>query len=464
MVSSVKRSAPPKLLIVKKPQWKHQKITKKLLKKENRVFDMSDPGTGKTRAHLEAWLIRRKKGGGCLLVLAPKSLLQTAWGDEIEEFLPGTTYSIAYSTNRDAAFLTSTDVYITNLDAVKWLVKQPLKFFKNFDSLIIDEITAFKHRTSQRSRAVNKLTKYFKYRAGLTGTPNPLSITDLWHQTYLLDDGKRLGNSFFKFRNATCIPTQVGPMPNMVKWDDRDDAEAAVSYLLRAITVRHAFDKCMDIPPNHEQIIKYYPPRKLLQKYKKLEHNAVLQLQKENVNAVNAAVLRNKLLQLASGAVYTSEGVYEVVDDARYELITDLIECRQHSICFYNWKHQKDQLIKFFEKRGIEYAVMDGTVPIKRREAIIKSYQAGFFQTLLLHPQTGAHGLTLTKGTATIWSSPIYQADFLKQGFHRIVRGGQTKKTETLLIKAMGTVEEAVYNRLNQKTARMVNLLDMLRG
>lgn len=464
MASSVKQSVPPKLSPVKKPQWKHQGVTKKLLKKENRVFDMSDPGTGKTRAHLEAWLLRRKKGGGCLLVLAPKSLLQTAWGDEIEEFLPGTTYSIAYATNRDQAFASRVDIYITNTDAVKWLAKQKPGFFRSFDSLVIDEITAFKHRTSQRSKAVNKLVKHFKYRAGLTGTPNSLSITDLWHQTYLLDDGKRLGNSFFKFRNATCTPTQVGPMPNMLKWEDRDDAEAAVAYLLRAITVRHDFEECMDIPPNHEQVVRYYPPRKLLEKYKKLEHDAVLQLQKENVNAVNAAVLRNKLLQLASGAVYTSEGKYEVLDDARYELITDLIECRQHSICFYNWKHQKEQLIKFFEKRGIEYAYMDGTVPVKRREAIIKSYQAGFFQTLLLHPQTGAHGLTLTKGTATIWSSPIYQADFLKQGFHRIVRGGQTKKTETLLIKAIGTVEEAVYNRLNQKTARMINLLDMLRG
>ena len=425
---------------------------------------MSDPGTGKTRAHLEAWFLRRKKGGGCLLVIAPKTLLQTAWGDEIEEYLPNITYSIARAPDRDQAFASRVDIYITNTDAVKWLAKQKPSFFRSFDSLVLDEITAFKHRTSQRSKAVNKLVKHFKYRAGLTGTPNSLSITDLWHQTYLLDDGKRLGNSFFKFRNATCSPTQVGPMPNMIKWEDRDDAEAAVAYLLRAITVRHDFNECMDIPPNHEQVVRYYPPRKLLEKYKKLEHDAVLQLQKENVNAVNAAVLRNKLLQLASGAVYTSEGKYEVLDDARYELITDLIECRQHSICFYNWKHQKEQLIKFFEKRGIEYAYMDGTVPVKRREAIIKSYQAGFFQTLLLHPQTGAHGLTLTKGTATIWSSPIYQADFLKQGFHRIVRGGQTKKTETLLVKAIGTVEEAVYNRLNQKTARMVNLLDMLRG
>jgi len=393
---------------------------------------MSDPGTGKTRAHLEAWAERYKKGGGKLLVIAPKTLLKPAWGEEIEEFISKHSYSIARAIDRDKAFKESADIYITNTDAVKWLAKQKVQFFRQFDSLIIDEITTFKHRTSQRSKAVKSITKYFKFRAGLTGTPNPLSITDLWHQTYLLDDGKRLGDSFFKFRNATCHAVQIGPHPTMVRWEDK------------------------------QQVIKYYPPQKLKAKYKKLEDTTILQLKKEKVDAVNAAVLRNKLLQLASGAVYTSENKYEVVDASRYELITDLIEARKHSICFYNWRHQKEQLLNFAKKRGIEYAFIDGTVSDKRRETIIKAYQAGFFQTLFLHPQTGAHGLTLTKGTATIWSSPIYQADFLKQGFHRIVRGGQTLKTETLLIEAVGTVEHAVYDRLNQKTKRMVNLLEML--
>jgi SNF2 family DNA or RNA helicase len=117
-----------------------------------------------------------------------------------------------------------------------------------------------------------------------------------------------------------------------------------------------------------------------------------------------------------------------------------------------------------FKRRKLSYAYIDGTVPIKRREAIVDQYQAGFFQTLLLHPQTGAHGLTLTKGTATIWASPIYQPDFLKQGKHRIWRGGQKKKTETILIEAEDTIEGFVYNRLNEKNTRMLNLLEILRG
>jgi SNF2 family DNA or RNA helicase len=109
------------------------------------------------------------------------------------------------------------------------------------------------------------------------------------------------------------------------------------------------------------------------------------------------------------------------------------------------------------------HEVIDGNVPQRRRAQIVEAYQAGYYQTLLLHPQTGAHGLTLKRGTATIWASPIYQPDFLKQGMHRIFRGGQTEKTETILIEAKGTVEKLVYERLSEKSGRMQSFLDLLK-
>jgi len=444
--------------------WEHQAASKKFLKTSPRTYDTSDPGTGKTRAHLEAWAERRKKRGGKLLVLAPKSVLKSAWGMDIKKFIPEFTHTIAYATNRQKAFDEDVDIYITNLDAVKWLEKQKPSFWVGFDSIIMDEITFFKHRTSARSKAVRKIVKHFKYRCGLTGTPNSLSVTDLWHQLMLLDDGQRLGNSFFHFRNQTQSPKQVGPSANMVKWNDKSGAVEAVASLLMDITIRNPFDQCMDIPPNHMYSKVYDLPTNLMKQYNELQAEAVLLLQKEDVTAVNAAVLRNKLLQLISGAVYTSEDNYEVLDDGRYELIADLVEQRKHSVVFFNWRHQKDQLHEMFDKRGITHEIIDGTVSDHRREAIVEQYQAGFFQTILLHPQTGAHGLTLTRGTATIWSSAIYQPDFLKQGLHRIYRGGQTLPTETILVEAANTVEQTVYNILNSKNARMQSLLELLEG
>lgn len=455
----------PRINSPPKPKhWAHQIVSKKFLKTNHRTYDTSDPGTGKTRVHIEAWAERRKKRGGKLLILAPKSVLKSAWGNDIRTFTPEFSYTIAYATNRQKAFDENVDIYITNLDAVKWLEKQKPSFWVGFDTIVVDEITFYKHRTSARSKAAKKIMKYFKYRNGLTGTPNSLSVTDLWHQIFLLDDGQRLGNSFFHFRNQTQSPKQVGPSANMVKWNDKPGAVEAVASLLLDITIRNPFEECMDIPPNHMYPVIYDLPPKLMKQYNELQAEAVLLLQKDDVTAVNAAVLRNKLLQLISGAVYTSEDVYEVLDTGRYELIANLVEQRKHSVVFFNWRHQKDQLHEMFTQRGIEHEIIDGTVPDHRREAIVEQYQAGFFQTILLHPQTGAHGLTLTRGTATIWSSAIYQPDFLKQGLHRIYRGGQTLPTETILVEAADTVEQVVYNILNDKNERMLSLLELLRG
>ena len=464
MAGSTKQFAPR---INSKPApklWAHQVVSKKFLKTNHRTYDTSDPGTGKTRVHIEAWADRRRKRGGKLLILSPKSVLKSAWGVDIKTFIPEFSHVIAYATNRQKAFDQDVDIYITNLDAVKWLEKQKPSFWTHFDTIVIDEITFYKHRTSARSKAAKKIMKHFKYRNGLTGTPNSLSVTDLWHQIYLLDDGQRLGNSFFHFRNQTQSPKQVGPSANMVKWNDKPGAVEAVASLLLDMTIRNPFEDCMDIPPNHMYSKVYDLPPKLMKQYNELQKDAVLLLQKDDVTAVNAAVLRNKLLQLISGAVYTSEDVYEVLDTGRYELIADLVEQRKHSVVFFNWRHQKDQLHEMFDARGITHEIIDGTVPDARREAIVEQYQAGFFQTILLHPQTGAHGLTLTRGTATIWSSAIYQPDFLKQGLHRIYRGGQTLPTETILIEAADTVEQVVYNILNDKNSRMLSLLELLRG
>lgn len=441
--------------------WSHQLVTKALLKKVPRVLDASDPGTGKTRAALEAFADRRRAKGKCLLVVAPKSLLKTAWADDAKKYTPELVCSIAYAENREQAFAADADVYIINTDGVKWLAKQPRAFFARFDSLVVDELSYFKHRTSARSKAMAKIRGYFRYREGLTGTPNSTTITDIWHQLFILDDGERLGKSFFAFRESTCSPQQVGPKASHIKWTDKLGAEEAVSSLISDITVRHKFEECMDIPPNHTYSVSYTLPKKLMTQYVELAERAILELQQDGVTAINAAVLRTKLLQVASGAVYADSSV-QVLDTGRYELVMDLIEERQHSVTFFLWTHQKEQLAKMADSRGISYEIIDGTVPVARREEIVDAYQAGFYQTLFMHPKTGAHGLTLTRGTATIWPSPIYEPDILKQGLHRVYRGGQKKATETILVEAEGTIEGAVYKMLMDKNARMVNLLDLL--
>lgn len=451
------------------PLFKHQAVSVDFVLKNPRVLDSSDPGTGKTRVEIEAFAARRKRGGGCALVIAPKSLLRSAWQDDFAKFAPHIKTVVAPATKREQAFAEEADVYITNIDAAKWLAQQKPAFFKRFDTLIIDELSAFKHHTSQRSKAMNKIKKYFKYRYGLTGTPNSNSITDLWHQVFLLDDGQRLGKSFYQFRNSVCAPKQVGPQPNMLQWEDKEGAELAVGSLLADMVIRHKFEECIDIPANHTYSVPYHMSAKQLKAYKQMEKHAITLLDSgKMVSAPNAAVVMNKLLQIASGASYLGgtegedDGEYALVDTERYELVGDLVEQRDHSVCFFNWVHQRDQLIAEFQRRGITYVVIDGTTKDKDRKEAVDRFQAGFYRVLLAHPQSAAHGLTLTRGTATIWASPTFNLEHFIQGNRRIYRAGQTQKTETIVVIAPGTAEEYVFQKLQEKDVRQSNMLNLL--
>lgn len=444
------------------PLWPHQEVTLSYLDRvaagnpPHWLLDLSSPGTGKTRVHIEAFARRRLAGGGRALVVATKAIMRPVWEADAARFAPALLVAHADAGRRRAAFDSGADVVVINVDGVKEV--EPA-WLKGFDTLISDELTYFKHSTSARARALAKLSRQFKYRVGLTGTPTANSILDLWHQVYILDGGQTLGSSFYRFRSQFCTPEE-GAFG--VAWKDKPNAEALAMQLLQGHVVRHNFSDVMThIPPNTTRTITYTLPAKLRKLYEKFEADAVLELQDDAITAVNAAVLRNRLLQICSGAVYSELSV-QVLDAGRYELICDLIAERDHTVTFFVWRHQRDQIAKMAETRGLTYAILDGTTPDRERHQIIQEFQAGKYRTLLLHPQTGAHGLTLTRATATLWCSPIYQPDFLSQGLHRIYRGGQTKPTENLLIEAVDTVEAIAYDILNTKGTKMNTLLELI--
>lgn len=445
------------------PLYAHQTGDIKFELAHPRVFDTSDAGTGKTRTRLEVFSKRHAKGAKCCLVLASKSLLRSAWENDCKKFTPWLKVSCCYAATREKDFIRKADIYVTNHDAVKWLAKQPPAFFKRFDSLIVDESTAFKHHTSDRSKALNKIKKYFKFRCCMTGTPNPNTVTDAWNQINILDDGERLGQSFYHFRGSVQQPEQVGRLPNMVKWTDRPGAEEAVGGLVSDITIRHVFEECHAIPKNHNYVVPFNMSIKHQGIYEEMERSKVAQLQTGNITAINAASVVTKLLQIASGAVYDENGDYHVVDESRYELVAQLAEDRKLSIVFFLWKHQKEMLIEEFTRRKLTHTLIDGSVSSRKRDDAVQNFQAGFYRVLLAHPQSAAHGLTLTKGTSTIWASPTYNLEHWLQGNKRIYRAGQTQKTETVNVIAPGTIEERVYKVLTDKNLKMTNLLEILR-
>lgn len=449
--------------------WPHQLATLGFLRSTNASFDFSSPGTGKTRAHVHHYATRPKAGRKRLLILCPKTLMVSAWGKDIERFAPSLTVSYAFADQRMEAFKMKTDVVIMNHDGVKLFKDKAMRrILFDFDHLIVDESTAFKNAQAQRTKFLMSIAKMFEYRELLTGTPNPNTVMELWAPAMIIDGGKRLGNSYYHLRSKVQIPTQIGPDARKhLRWDDTPGAGQAVNELLSDITIRHAFEDVMThVPANHRHTKTFDLSPKARKIYDKMEADAIAELDQGVVSAVHAAAMRTKLLQIASGAVYggTGEDGYALVDTQRYELIVDLTEEVEHSIVFFNWKHQRDLLAKTLDARKLSYAIIDGNVTARgAREKIVADYQAGKYHTILLHPRTGAHGLTLTRGTRTIVSSPFYEADLMEQGIARIVRGEQDKLTDTVFVQAAGTVEALVYERLNDKTFNMKDLLQMMK-
>lgn len=441
----------------------HQDTSIEFFRGKPATFDASDPGTGKTFVIINIIAPRKLHDHRATLVLAPKSLLEAAWVADIRKFAPQLRTSVAYAANREAAFAKDADVYITNHDAAKWLVQQPAKFFKRFHTLVIDESNAFKHHTAQRSKAAAKIAKHFDFVHLMNGTPNTNSITDVWHQYFICDGGRRLGKSFYQFRSSVCKPVQVGPQAQHIAWEDIPGAEQAVAELVADITLRHKLEECIDLPENHMYTRTFELTDAHRKKYEEMRKTHMIEYEEAPVTAINAAAVATKLAQIASGAVYQDVGVYHRVASERYDLIMDLLEPREHSLCFFLWKHQGEELTQAAEKRGYSYAVLDGETSGKERENIVRQFQAGIYKVLFAHPQSAAHGLTLTRAKTTIWASPTFNLEHFAQGNRRIYRAGQTARTETIVVIAKDTIDEKVYRQLETKKVRMDALLEELK-
>jgi SNF2 family DNA or RNA helicase len=374
------------------------------------------------------------------------------------KFAPELTYRIATAKNRQQALDDqAVDIVLVNHDAASWMAANWT--WDDFDFLCIDESTAYKNPRSKRSKAMATIASYFDNKILMTGTPNPNGIIDIWHQMKLVDDGERLGTSYWKFRSATHVPQSRGPF---TEWVEKDHIQEAIYGLIQDINIRHKFEDCVDIPANRVRTLEIHLTRAHMRIYQELKNQALVSFGKDkSVSAVNAASLATKLMQVASGSVYGDVSILKLAKE-RYELITDLIDKRDQCLVAFNWTHQRDALIDLAKKRGYTYAIIDGSQSIEQRNQAVADFQSGLIKVIYAHPASASHGLTLTKGTTTIWASPTYNAEQYQQFNRRIYRAGQDRKTETILIAAHGTIDVNAYKRLESKVSKMNHLLELL--
>ena len=453
--------------------WPHQIETYEFGKDQDSLLDASDPGIGKTLAHAKLAEAFLSSGGSRVIVTCPKTLVRSAWLNELTRFSPDLSVAIAEAPadTRKAAFESKADVVIINIDGYKWLASQPLGWLKRRLGakalLINDESHGLKNPSAMRTKAALKIAPLFVKKHCMSGTMAPNSVIEMWSQAKIVDGGKHLGKSYSAFRNLMQVPVHKGPFIN---WVDKPDAAELVYGLLSDIMIRHDFDKVMpNVPHMDHGIVWYDLPSKHRKLYEELEATSAIEHKGKLISAVNAASLAGKLLQCASGAVYSDsiskDKEWSILDTGRYELIADLAEGRKHSVIFFLWRHQRIAIENELKKRGMSYAIIDGTVKSSSvRNDIISKFQDGGLRSILIHPQSGGHGITLTKAATIIVASPVYEADKYKQMTARIRRGTQDKVTEAIIIMARNTRDEKAYEVFTGKRNRLDALNNLFEG
>ncbi len=446
------------------PLYDHQMVTAKQIFLNPYTFCLNEAGTGKTRSWLEAfnWELQNSKSKvKQALIVAPLSILEPSWADDIAKFYPHMTVEIAHGRRKETALNSSANIILVNHDGVKWINKLT-KDFTNW-WICVDESTAFKNKDSLRSKSLAQLIqRNFTNKVLMTGTPNPNTVLDAWHQMKLLDNGVRLDRNIYVFRNKVCSPQWVPGVPKPV-YKDKPGAEKQVMEWIKDCSVRFTAEECLDLPKNRIQKIFVKLPKKAIDAYRKLAREAYVQLESGVVTAVHAGALTKKLLQICTGSVYDSTHNAIMAHENRYSLVIDLVEQRTTPcVVAFNWRHEKEGLLKLAKKRGITTEFIDGSVAPSDRADVVRRFQHGHTKMLLCQPQSASHGLTLTTARTTIWASPTYNAEHYLQMNKRIHRVGQTAKTETILITAEETAEEQVYEKLNGKVERMESLLHLM--
>ena len=407
-----------------------------------------DMGLGKTLSSLTAIdeLLHTFEIIENVLVIAPLSVAEKTWTDEIEKWdhLQHLTFSkvLGSPKQREEALFKKADVYLINRENVEWLVNYYQRKWP-FKTVIIDELSSFKSSSAKRFKALRKVRPKMERVIGLTGTPSPNSLRDLWAQMYLLDQGERLGKTITQYGNKYFVPAQKNGHI-VYSWQLIPGAEKAIYNKISDICVSMKAKDYLQLPPRTENIIELDLNPTSWKQYKELEREYVLELEETDVVASNAATLSNKLLQLSNGAVYDENGDGREIHQEKLNALERVIEDAQGQsvLVFYQYQHDLERIQARF-KQAKALNVSDGD---------IEKWNEGKTPLLLAHPQSAGHGLNLQKGGHIIvWFGLTWSLEFYQQANARLDRQGQTQPVIIHHLVTKGTIDEQVIKALQAK-------------
>lgn len=394
-----------------------------------------------------------------VLVIAPKKVAEATWQNEIAKWphLKHLRYSTVLGTERQRikALNTPADIYIINRENVVWLVD----LYKNnwpFDTVVCDEFSSFKSHQSKRFKALKSVKPHINRLIGLTGTPSPNGLLDLWSQVYLLDGGQRLGKSYHGFRANYFKSDYMG-----YSYEPVPDTEKIVTEKISDICVSMKADDYLDLPDAIDSIIPVCLTPKAKKQYEDMEKKMVLEIaDAELIDATSAAALSNKLLQLANGAIYDEDHNYHEIHDCKIEAFMELIEQLngKSALVFYNYQHDLDRLLKVLAKTKLRVKKLEGAQDQN-------DWNSGKIDILLTHPASSAYGLNLQQGgNHVIWFGLNWNYELYVQANKRLHRQGQTEKVIIHHLVTQNTRDEDVMAALEKKENVQNYVLESLKA
>ena len=392
-----------------------------------------------------------------VLVIAPLRVARDTWPSEIKkwEHLKGLSYSVAIGTEKERidALMTRSTMYIINRENVDWLVnKSGIPF--DFDMVVIDELSSFKSYGAKRFKSLLKVRPSVNRIVGLTGTPSSNGLMDLWAEFRILDLGQRLGRYITHYRNTYFTPDKRNAQV-IFSYKALPGAEDKIYKQISDITISMKSIDYLKMPECIVNEVSVSLNEKEWNIYSKFKDEMVTKLGDEEIDAVNAAVLSGKLLQMANGAVYDSENKTHIIHDKKLDALEDLIEGANGKpvLVAYWFKHDLERIKNRFSVRQIK-ASKD-----------IEDWNDGNIPIAVIHPASAGHGLNLQSGGSTlIWFGLTWSLELYQQTNARLYRQGQKDTVIVHHIITKNTIDEDVLLALTKKEKTQDALIDAVKA
>ena len=443
-----------------------------------------DMGLGKTVSTLTAinYLMNDYCEINSVLVIAPKRVAESVWQEEAEKWahLRHLRFSKIIGTQKQriaAVMETKADVYIISRDNVAWLCALYGGSKLPFDMVVVDELSSFKSYKSVRFKALRGARPYLKRLVGLTGTPAPNGLIDLWPQIYLMDRGDRLEKTISRYREKYFRPGQTNGHV-VYSYNLMSDSEQLIHKRIEDICISMKADDYLEMPMRTDNYIKLRMPDDIKKQYDDFEKNKILDLlntvetvEEEDedgnvtlvqkpveVNVVNAAALSNKLLQFANGAVYDEDKNVFPIHNIKLDALKEIVENSNGQSILVAWTYQFDK------DRILEYLKSYKPRELKTNKDI-EDWNAGRIQVMLAHPASAGHGLNLQAGgNIIVWFGQTWSLELYQQFNARLYRQGQQKGVIIHHLIMKGTHDEDVIQALKAKDKKQNALMDSIKA